>query len=61
MVSGASPYFTNAVTTASISVGAIIGTTIYTVSYTDDDVHDISTLSVTMDTHAFFSLDKPGL
>ncbi|KAH3774851.1 hypothetical protein DPMN_176244 [Dreissena polymorpha] len=61
MVSGVSPYFTNAVTTASISVGAVIGTTVYTVSYTDHDVHDISTLSVTMDTNAFFNFEIPGL
>ncbi|XP_052818190.1 protocadherin Fat 1-like [Mya arenaria] len=56
-----SPRFTNTLTTLTLSVNEAVGNTVYTVTYTDDDVGDVSSLAVTMDTNTYFDFTAPDV
>lgn len=55
------PRFTNTITEMPLSVNEGVGNTVYTVSYTDDDTGDVTSLDVTMETNAYFDFVLPGL
>lgn len=58
---GISPYFESTVTSITISSSESIGNTVHTLTVTDDDTDDVSSLIVSLATNDYFDVNGTGI